>query len=296
MFLFLLATLFTACENNSQDAPKKSAEENALQQDIENMLASKQGDFGVSIILSDSDETIDINGAKFYPMLSTFKFPIALAVLKKVENEGLSLQQQLFIKKEALLEDTWSPFRDKHPAGEISISLEEALDWMIVYSDNNMTDVLLEFLGGTDQVEVYLNNKNFVIKNNEVAMHESWEAQLVNKATPNATVQLLKSFSDGKLLNKENTAWLYDAMVRCETGTKRLRGKLPNVTIAQRSGTSDTNDEGMTGAINNIGIIELPNGRKMYIAVFVHNTMEEFDKGEEIIADIAKMAYAFYSK
>ncbi|MEZ4888607.1 MAG: serine hydrolase [Chitinophagales bacterium] len=125
-------------------------------------------------------------------------------------------------------------------------------------------------------------------------MHQDWESQFTNKATPNAYANLLKAFSEGGILNKENTEWLYQAMVKSKTGVKRLKGKLPNVEIAQRAGTSFTSEEGITGSINNVGIIKLPNNRKIYISVFIRN-IEGFEKGEELIADIAKTVYDYYS-
>lgn len=270
--------------------------ENELKNKIEKIISTENGDFGVSIIDENNNNIVEINGKKHYPLLSTFKFPIALTILHKVEKRELSMQQQIFIKKEELLENTWSPFKEKHPDGNISISLEEAINWMIVYSDNNLTDILLRLLGGTETVEKFIDDENFVIKNNEDEMHRDWNSQFINKSTPNSFAQLLKKFSEGKILNSENTKWLYQSMVKSETGVKRLKGKLPNVKIAQRAGTSFTNDEGITGAINNVGIMELPNNQKIYIAVFVHNTSEEFSKGEEIIADIAKTTYEFYTK
>lgn len=269
--------------------------ENELKNKIEKIISTENGDFGVSII-DENNNIFEINGKKHYPLLSTFKFPIALTILHKVEKRELSMQQQIFIKKEELLENTWSPFKEKHPDGNISISLEEAINWMIVYSDNNLTDILLRLLGSTETVEKFIDDENFVIKNNEDEMHRDWNSQFINKSTPNSFAQLLKKFSEGKILNSENTKWLYQSMVKSETGVKRLKGKLPNVKIAQRAGTSFTNDEGITGAINNVGIMELPNNQKIYIAVFVHNTSEEFSKGEEIIADIAKTTYEFYTK
>lgn len=269
--------------------------ENELKNKIEKIISTENGDFGISII-DENNNIVEINGKKHYPLLSTFKFPIALTILHKVEKRELSMQQQIFIKKEELLENTWSPFKEKHPDGNISISLEEAINWMIVYSDNNLTDILLRLLGGTETVQKFIDDENFVIKNNEDEMHRDWNSQFINKSTPNSFAQLLKKFSEGKILNSENTKWLYQSMVKSETGVKRLKGKLPNVKIAQRAGTSFTNDEGITGAINNVGIMELPNNQKIYIAVFVHNTSEEFSKGEEIIADIAKTTYEFYTK
>ncbi|MDY3319893.1 RASA family extended-spectrum class A beta-lactamase [Riemerella anatipestifer] len=269
--------------------------DNNLKDQIAEIISSKKGDFGISII-DENNNTIEINGNKSYPLLSTFKFPIALTTLHKVENGELSMQQQIFIKKEELLENTWSPFKEKYPNGNISISLEEALNWMIVYSDNNMTDILLRLIGGTNAVEKFIDDENFVIKNNEDEMHKEWNSQFINKSTPNSFTKLLKNFSEGKILNSENTKWLYESMVNSKTGVKRLKGKLPNVKIAQRAGTSFTNDDGITGAINNVGIMQLPNKQKIYITVFIHNTSEEFKKGEEIIADIAKTTYEFYTK
>ncbi|WP_237190223.1 serine hydrolase [Riemerella anatipestifer] len=104
-----------------------------------------------------------------------------------------------------MLENTWSPFKEKYPNGNISISLEEALHWMIVYSDNNMTDILLRLIGGTNAVEKFIDDENFVIKNNEDEMHKDWNSQFINKSTPNSFTKLLKNFSEGKMLNSENT-------------------------------------------------------------------------------------------
>ena len=81
-------------------------------------------------------------------MLSTVKFPIALTVLNKIEKGELSLQQKLLIKKRNYWKIPRSPFRKEYPDGNIEISLEEAIKWMVSYSDNNLTDILLRLIGG----------------------------------------------------------------------------------------------------------------------------------------------------
>jgi hypothetical protein len=203
-------------------------------------------------------------------MLSTFKFPVALAVLHKVEKGELSLQQKIYIKKEELLEDTYSPFREKYPEGNIKLSLEDCIQWMMVYSDNNLTDILLRLIGGPDYVQNFINSKDIVIKNDEEDMHKDWDSQFINTITPNEAIRLLEQFYNGKILNKEHTKWLYTAMLNNATGTKRLKGKLPkDVKVAHRTGTSFTNKEGMTGAINDYGIIELSDKRE-YILLFLY--------------------------
>jgi beta-lactamase class A len=289
----LVAVLFVVISSHHSEA---NPEKDNLQVLLEQFVSATNSDIGISVIEPGTNSIISVHGDVPYPMLSTFKFPIALAILHKVENGQLTFQQTILVTQAELVENTFSPFKEKFPEGNIEISLEEALMWMIVYSDNNITDILIRLAGGLDYVEEFIGDANFIFKNNEVAMHVDWDSQFANKATPNAYTKLLKAFAEQQILNKENTELLYQAMVTSKTGTRRLKGKLPSTVIAQRAGTSFTNEKGITGAINNVGIIELPDKRKVYIAVFIRNTSEGFDKGEEMIADIGKLVYDYYSK
>lgn len=273
------------------------SQKNELKTKIEKIIKDKNANVGVSIIETNNKKIVDINGNSLYSMLSTVKFPIALTVLKKVEEGTLQMEQKVFIRKEELLENTWSPFKVKFPEGNIYITLDEAMKWMISYSDNNLTDIILRLIGGPKEVEKYFPSKNLVVKNNEEEMHENWDAQFVNKITPNESTRLLREFYKGKILNKKNTTWLYNAMINNTTGGDRIKGKLPNnIKVAHRTGTSFTNNNGMTGAINDFGIIELSDKKKIIICVLINNTYENFKKSEEIIADIAKITYEYYTR
>ena len=85
-------------------------------------------------------------------------------------------------------------------------------------------------------------------------------------------------------------------MVSTSVGQNRIKAKLPtNTEVAHRTGSSFTNDAGLTGAINDIGIVRLPNGKYFIISIFVHNTTEKFKDGEEIIADITKATWDNYT-
>jgi len=289
--LFLLLLIFT---NIVFGQTKKDN----LAEKIEEILKDKKANIGVSIIESNNRKVVDIKGDDFLPMLSTVKFPIALTILNKVQKKELSLNQKIFIKKEELLDDptNWSPFKEKYPNGNLEVTLEEALSWMVSHSDNNLTDILLRLIGGPETVQNFINSKNFIIKNNEEDMHKDWESQFTNKLTPNEATKLLSKFNKGKILDRTTTKWLYNAMLNNKSGGNRLKGKLPkNIKIAHRTGTSFTNDKGMTGAINDMGIIELPNKKKIIICVLVNDTYESFKKSEEIIADIAKVTYDHYT-
>lgn len=267
-----------------------------LKQRVEQIIATKNADIGVSIRSSGTGETMDICGSQHYPMISVFKFHIALAVLNKVDNKQLSLKQKIFVRKYELLEDTWSPFREKYPKGDIQITLEEALRWTVSHSDNNLGDLLIRLTGGVREISNFMNDPAFIIKNNEEEMHKSWDAQFLNTTTPNFSTRLLNDFYNGKILSRKSTKLLYEMLVETSVGLNRIKGKLPKETeVAHRTGSSFTNKEGLTGAINDIGIVKLPDGNYFIISVFVHNTTERYKDGEEIIADIAKAAWDYYT-
>lgn len=60
--------------------------------------------------------------------------------------------------------------------------------------------------------------------------------------------------------------------------------------LAHKSGTSDV-DNGLAPATNDIGLITLPDGRLLAIAVFVTDSRADDATREKIIAQIARAAY-----
>ena len=85
-------------------------------------------------------------------------------------------------------------------------------------------------------------------------------------------------------------------MKETSTGTNRIKGQLPeNTVVAHKTGTSGTNKEGLTAAVNDIGIVFLPDGQHFYISVFVTNSTENADTNEKIIADISKAAWDYFT-
>ena len=71
----------------------------------------------------------------------------------------------------------------------------------------------------------------------------------------------------------------------------RQKGNLPVGTIVMhKTGTSGTRG-GVTFATNDIGLITLPDGRRLAIAVFVTDSTADDDTRDAVIARIAKAAY-----
>ena len=80
------------------------------------------------------------------------------------------------------------------------------------------------------------------------------------------------------------------------TGKKRLKGQLPETTIvAHKTGSSGVNKEGLTAAVNDIGVVFLPNGQHFFISVFVTDSKEDAETNEKIIADISKVTWDYFT-
>ncbi|TZF99085.1 CGA/CIA family class A beta-lactamase (plasmid) [Chryseobacterium panacisoli] len=287
-FLFLLISAFTFAQTS------------LLEQKIHSILKNKKATVGVSVLGFENGFKYDKNSDKKLPMQSVFKFHITAAVLNSVDQGKLSLDQKIVLNQSNLLENTWSPLRDKYPAGNVEIPLSEVIEYTVAKSDNNGCDILLKLLGGTQTVQKFMNSKGvkgFQIKYNEEAMHKDWKVQYENYSTTKSAVDVLKKFYDGKLLSKKSTDYLMQVMLSTSTGLNKMVEQLPkNTPVARKTGASGKNSAGLTGAENEIGIITLPNGKHYAIAVFVSNSMETDAVNCRMISDISKEVWEYFNK
>ena len=270
-----------------------------LKKSIKNIIKGKNATVAVSVLDFETGKSIDINGNKKLPMLSVFKFHIALEVLNEVDKGKFNLDQKILIKKSDLLENTWSPIREKYPNGNIEMSLSELLKYTVAQSDNNGCDILLKLLGGTYIVQKFMDEhgiKNVRIINNEEKMHEGFQFHYGNWTTTNSANFLLKKFHDEKLISKKSTDFLLKTMIETTTGTNKIVAQLPKGTeVAHKTGSSGKNEKGLTIAENDIGIITLPNGKHYAISVFVSDSMESNEINTKMIADISKIVFDYFS-
>ena len=272
---------------------------NDLRQQLNQIIASKNATIGISIKSIEDKDTLSINGNLKAPMMSVFKFHIALTVLNQVDEGKLSLDQKIFIKKKDLHENTWSPIREDFPEGNMYLTLDKLLRYTVSHSDNNGCDLLIDLVGGTKVIQKFINKqgvKDFVIKVNEKQM-ESWKNLYVNTTTPLATTELLEKFYKGEILKENTTKYLYQIMVETSRGLTWMKAGLPEGTeLAHRTGISGTNDNNLRVAMNDIGIVKLPNGKHFILSVYLKEITESKEDTEKIIADISSATWDYYTR
>lgn len=282
-----LYLLFSLCAISAPAQP-------LLREQIRAIAIEAHGKVSVACSLPGSALNCDLNPDGHPPMQSVFKLPLAVTVLHQVEQGTLSLNQPVrFLPEDRILPHVYSPLQDKYPEAGIDVPLQELLRLAVSLSDNVAADILLRLAGGPKAVNTYiaaLKIRGFHLQDNEAVLHHEVSAQYRNWFEPAGAVQLLRQISDKSPLTSEHAdlllGWMTPALP-----TKRLEGDLPaGVRVAHKSGTSDV-DDGVAHATNDIGLIPLPDGRRIAIAVFVTDSTADQDTREKVIARIGIAAY-----
>jgi beta-lactamase class A len=296
--------LFTLALFACNDAPKKSEETpkisptHPLKKPLEDILLKYKAKIGLAFKHIEYGDTLTINNNHHYPTQSVYKFPLAMAILNQVDQGKIHLGDQINVTKKDLKEDTWSPIADKYPKGA-KLSIADLLEYTVSQSDNNGCDILFRLLNGPSQVNNYIHQlgiKEMAIAATEDEMHHGWEPQYTNWSHPFSYITLLEKLYQHKSLSDSSSAFLMKLMIESSNSAKRIKGLLPeNIILAHKTGTSGDNDSGMTAAVNDVGIITLPDGNHIALAIFVSDTYEDLETNEHIIAEISKVIFDYYT-
>lgn len=295
-FLLFSACARTAAPANSPtvQASSSPAPQNRIV-DVTEIALPAKGRVGVSAVVLETGETVvSLKARDHFPMQSVYKLPISMAVMEQVDAGKIKLEQKVAVTKSDFVRvGQHSPIRDSNPNGA-EITVSELLRFAISESDGSASDVLMKLAGGAQAVQAYLTGlsiTDMVVVNTEKELGQDWHVQYRNFSTPDAALALLRALHEKRGLSESGQALLMKYMIESTPGAKRLKGLLPPGTnIAHKTGTSGT-EKGITAATNDIGIISLPNGKHLAIAVFVSDSAADEATREGVIAKIAKAAW-----
>ena len=294
LFCALFVCVGIAPSRVSAQTPRACTGEQ-LRARMEEIARETGGPVGAASVVIEGGRVVSFNGARRFPMQSVYKLPIAMAVLRDVDAGRLRLAQKIDIRPEDLVpERLHSPLRDANPRG-VTVTIRELLRLLISESDGTASDVLLGLAGGAERVTKYLRGlgvDGVTVATTERAMAQGDEqVQYRNFATPESMLALLRALQEGRGVSRAGRRLLLDFMLKSTPGPRRLKGMLPEGTpVAHKTGTSNT-VEGVTRATNDVGIVTLPDGRHMAVAVFVSDTKADADVREGVIAKIARAAW-----
>jgi beta-lactamase class A len=240
-------------------------------------------------IFSNSDET--------FPTASVYKAAIAAAFLHQVDEKKFSLDQEVEVLPVDIIVHGASPLAEKHPRGG-KFPARELLELMIIQSDNSASDAILRLSGGPENVTAFLNTRGLAGFHVGAPESRMGDPKLFasNSTAPQAAIALLEKLFRQELLSKESTAFLVQKLEAVTTGPGRIKGLLPpGSVVAHKTGTGNTVN-GVTWAINDIGVIQMPDGRHLAVAIFLKDTPLNGAESDRIVAKAAKAAYDEYGK
>ena len=229
-----------------------------------------------------------INATSRFPMYSVMKFPQALYVADFLTRNNINLNTEVIVRKEELLQDTWSPML-KTFENQRTFTYSELLALSLQQSDNNACDILFERCGGPRKVEKYIRNlgfKDIRIQMTEKQMHVNPALSNNNWCTPQSMVALLEWFiahhNDNEPLRY---IWqLMEQRGQCDAGGERLPAAVPSsAKVVHKTGTGYPLPSGQPSGICDVGIIILDNGQQLPIAVFISTPLSQ-----SRISDVAK--------
>ncbi len=291
LIALLSSILITACSGHAN-----KSNYNKLQSALEKFVENKDAIIGIGVIINDKD-TVEVNGNTPFPMLSVYKFPIALAYADFCRSNRLDFATPICVTKEDLHLDTYSPMTEKILAADklstdgLTIPAKELLKYMLQQSDNNASDIILRETGNAAAVQKYLNSlksNEVKVSNSENDMHADNQLCYANNSTPLAMTRLINKFD--KEANDSLSIEIKQIMETCETGGDRLVKPLAETAvIGHKTGTGFLLDDGRLMAINDVGYVHLPDGSRYAIAVFIENSGYDIMQTEALIADISRI-------
>ena len=290
-----------------------------LQANLEKLARrARPGTLGVMVLDLESGRSWQVNAGRTYPMMSVFKAPLAAAVLSRVENGQLSLDQKITVTRADLRPG--ASLIAKHFKGDsMTFTVRQLLLYAVSKSDNTAADKLLALVGGGQTVTTFLTahgvegmrvdigegkvahvfsglgdvktapagETTAARKNRLERGYHAFLADPRNTSTPGAAVAFLRKLWRGQLLDPKSTGFLLDLMYG-QVVPKRLAAGLPaGVRFAHKSGTSMTIG-GKTAAFNDIGIATWPGGKSIIIAAFLTASNASKAVRDAIFDDIAR--------
>jgi beta-lactamase class A len=251
------------------------------------IAAPAGGTVGFAAVDLASGRTLALHPDDAFPMQSVFKLPIAIEVLRQADAGKLDLDRQLALGARDARRSVAPAIV---PPGTWTI--RALLEAMVVQSDNAACDKLLALVGGPAAVDARMRALGVQGIRIRFSERDMMAGKGDNTATPAAMTALL-----GKLARRElglapaTATALEELLLRVVTGPDRLKGALPPTTpVAHKTGSSATR-KGKTTATNDVGLISLPDGRRIAIAVFVHDSRADEKTRELTIARLARAAY-----
>jgi beta-lactamase class A len=237
---------------------------------------------GVFLLDLDTNDFVDISGGANHSAASTIKVAILVAFFQDVDAGKIRLDEPLVMRKELIA--TGSGNMQFQPPGTRYTALETATN-MIIVSDNTATNMLVARLGGLRALNQRFRSWGLITTTINSVLPDLGGT---NITSPKELALLLARVSQGELLSMRSRDRMLDIMRRTENNSQLPQGLGAGATIAHKTGD-------IGNLIGDVGLIDLPNGKRYAIAVLAKRSFND-DQAYEVVAQISKLTYQYFSR
>lgn len=286
------------------------------------------GTLGVSAFHLESSRSIQYHGDDIFLLCSTYKIPIALTLLQKVDQGSIKLNDLVTITEYDLRPGSGSFLLELDYSAPVQFSVLNLLKLMMQYSCNSSTDIILNLIGGTQTVRNLLhdlNIENLQVDTSTLEAVADWDGvtQLPNNGklklseyqrlsssvdpvfrerhrkrgvqdqqntgSPHSMIQLLQKFLAHEVVSPVLVDLLLTIMQHCKTAPHRLMNRLPkNILVSRKTGT-------LPGYVSEVAVIQMPfNSGHLILSIYIKDSDQTIDVCENIIAETARFIFDYY--
>lgn len=247
------------------------------------------GRLGVALVDSKGSLLLGFNRDERFAMCSTFKAPLAAAVLMGADAGKFGLEGEIPFSGEDILD--YAPVVKKNKKRG-RMSMGELAQAAVEVSDNSAANLLLPMVGGPPGLTAFMRAHGDSVTRldrNEPALNENAQGDPRDTTTPAAMAGLM-----GRLLfehmGQAPAAKLRAWLNASSTGDRRIKAGLPQGwTSGGKTGTCGT-------AYNDVALVKSPAGEEYVLAVYLDRPTVDAKKAEAAIAETAAAALDFVTK
>ncbi len=298
----VFACILCSCGGSRERKLDREDGYDALENELAGIVDSVPGQVGIAIIINNKD-SVTLNNTNDYPLMSMFKLHEAIAVCHTLDMHSIGLDSAITLSINELDKDTWSPMLKDYTTDIFSVSVKSLLDYTLVSSDNNASNILFDkvvSVGETDDyIHTLLPENDFCLVYKESEMKEDINRSYINCSSPLSYATLVDRLFTDSIVSKEKQDFIKDAMSRCDTGMSRIAAGLPaipGISFAHRTGSGYVDSLGRIIAVNDGGYVAMPSGVAYSIAVFIKDFYGTQEDAENVIARISATAFRYLAE
>lgn len=244
------------------------------------------GRVGVAALDTGSRRTVLHRADERFALCSTFKAPLAAAMMWGAEAGQFDLGEELSFATDSFLPT--SPVT-RQAGGRLL--LKELCAAAVTYSDNTAANLLLTRLGGPARMTAFFRacgDKTSRLDRYEMALNENRRDDPRDTTTPRAMARTLKALLlEDAILRRPSREALRAWMLDERNGKRRIRSGAPaGWEVANKPGTS------ANGAVNDIAVLWPPGRPPIVLSVYTNAPGTPIAHGEQVIAATTRAVLA----